>query len=1191
MCANADKDNMMANRECGAHTTIGRRTPSGNSKASSLGLCTLLCLLFSADGSAAARPVAVKIPVSESVLFEANVGQGMLGDRYVAYTAQGMAVHLRDTSLQVRLSCSDSASTHMVVHPQAHAFGIEFVDAHPEDIRGTGRMSTTNYWKGTNSFRDIATSSAVQYRGLYEHIDATVYGNAGNLEYDIELLPGSAVSDVRLRFMDVDKLTVDPRGDLLITVHGHVLRQTLPAVYQLHGSKRVPIEAKYSLISRFEVGFRVEHYDPMATLTIDPLLFTASFLTGGQSESGYASASDAAGNIYIAGQSLALSIPSGSLGSASGNGDALIEKFNSRGQLVFRSFIGGPGGESAAWGIGLDSKGNIAVVGETFSTALPVSANAVQSRYGGNGDGFVAELDPSGTRILFCSYFGGSGRDSAYGMIVDRTDNIALVGVTESVDLPVTSGSLQTTYAGGGDGFVAKLNPQSVTLVYSTYFGKLGRDVIWGVSAEPNGSTLIVGETTSGTFVASSNAFQRSSGGNSDAFLAELDATGKTISYFSYIGGAGDDRAFAVAQDSTGHVYVVGETSSNTFPASATGSQRSLLSGLGDAFLISINHDGTLGFSTTFGGSGEEAAYGVAVGPTGLVYLAGWTDSSDFPVTADAHHLHYGGGDSDAFLVCIDPSSTGAITYASLLGGEAEDLGYAVTSTADGLYVVGTTDSSQFDPPAAISTEPPGDQTFFSFFRLDNTTRTVSPASITLGASGQQQFQATGVPNIGVTWSISPTVGTIGNAGLYQAPALVATAQTIMVTATSTADFTKTATALITLQPTTTMTVSPVNPSLSAGQQTQFTAAISGVTNTAVTWSISPTVGTIGNAGLYQAPATVATAQTIMVAATSTADITKMATTLITLQPTTTMTVSPVSPSLSAGQQALFTATISGVNTAVTWSISPAVGTIFKSGTIANAGLYQAPAVVAATQTITVMATSTADITKTATALITLKAATAATVIDDKTFVTQVYRDVLGREPDSGGLQYWMSILSSKALTRAQLVSSFFSSPEIYNNSTFIVKVYLTILHKTPDFAGWTNLLSQLHQGSSQADIVNSVLTSSVALSVSSSDEAFVTAAYRTVLGREPDSGGLLYWKSVLQSGFTRAGLVMSFVQGAEVENKLHPAVFSNLLYLALLRRTADAAGLSFYTNVLASSGDLLIISNFINSPEYLGRF
>jgi uncharacterized protein (TIGR03437 family) len=249
----------------------------------------------------------------------------------------------------------------------------------------------------------------------------------------------------------------------------------------------------------------------------------------------------------------------------------------------------------------------------------------------------------------------------------------------------------------------------------------------------------------------------------------------------------------------------------------------------------------------------------------------------------------------------------------------------------------------------------------------------VSPTSVSLSHGQTQQFAATvivtGSESTAVTWSIN-SLGTISSTGLYTAPASLFATYTVTVTARSAADTSVTGTATITLTPSVAVTaVSPSTVSLAASETQTFTATVSGTTNTSVTWTISPSAGSVSQDGTYTAPSSIATKTTVTISATSVADPSKSASATITLTVTAVVTVavSPASVSLTEGLSQQFTATVTNAtNTAVTWSISP------STGTITSAGLYTAPAAISSTTKVTVTATSSADSSKTATATITL---------------------------------------------------------------------------------------------------------------------------------------------------------------------------------------------------------------------------
>ena len=176
---------------------------------------------------------------------------------------------------------------------------------------------------------------------------------------------------------------------------------------------------------------------------------------------------------------------------------------------------------------------------------------------------------------------------------------------------------------------------------------------------------------------------------------------------------------------------------------------------------------------------------------------------------------------------------------------------------------------------------------FYTVRGANGLTVSVSPLTASLFPSQTQQFTATitNSSNTSVTWVLSPNVGTISTAGLYTAPSTVSTQQTVVVTATSAADGTQWASAAVTLNPAVTVTVSPTTASLYASQAQQFNVTVTGSSNTSVTWSLSPSTGTINSTGLYTAPSSVSTPQSVTVTATSIADNLQSASATLALNP------------------------------------------------------------------------------------------------------------------------------------------------------------------------------------------------------------------------------------------------------------------------------------------------------------------
>ena len=250
----------------------------------------------------------------------------------------------------------------------------------------------------------------------------------------------------------------------------------------------------------------------------------------------------------------------------------------------------------------------------------------------------------------------------------------------------------------------------------------------------------------------------------------------------------------------------------------------------------------------------------------------------------------------------------------------------------------------------------------------------VSPLVANLSASQTQQFTATvvGNSNTAVIWSMAPSVGSLSN-GLYTAPSVITAAQSVTITATSVADSSKSASATVQLAApgNVSVSVSPLSASLTASQSKQFTAVVLGNSNTSVTWSMAPAVGSLSNSGLYTAPSGISGAQSVTITATSVADTTKSASATVQLNPASggaSISVSPSNATLTASQSKQFTAIVTGsANTSIAWSMTPSLGTLIN-------GLYTAPSAISSTQLVTVTASSVADATKYGTATVQLMA-------------------------------------------------------------------------------------------------------------------------------------------------------------------------------------------------------------------------
>lgn len=373
--------------------------------------------------------------------------------------------------------------------------------------------------------------------------------------------------------------------------------------------------------------------------------------------------------------------------------------------LTFSSYIAGSS-EEWARAIGHDSAGFLYVGGVTYSSDLPVSGDAEQGTTGGGIDVFVVKMDPHaapGSEIVYATYFGGSGADSLNDMAVSPSGTVYLAGTTTSSNLP-TANAPQSALAGASDAFVARIDPAQAGsgLLFSTYLGGAGDDAANAITVDASGRIFVAG-TTKSTDFPSIGAYQGGSAGSWDAFVTGYDAGGALI-YSTYLGGGGEDEARGIAVDANGNLWIAGGTYSYDFPLVGNPYQAGNRVS-GDAFLVELSTSAGILYSTYLGGTNLDWATRVRVDPAGRVLVAGYTASTEFPITANALQPQLAGY-MNAFAMIWTPVAGGApqLTYSTYYGGGAGDVAYDIRGDADGLvYLVGyTTSRGLFTTPGAL---------------------------------------------------------------------------------------------------------------------------------------------------------------------------------------------------------------------------------------------------------------------------------------------------------------------------------------------------------------------------------------------------------------------------------------------------------------------------------------------------------
>ena len=622
----------------------------------------------------------LSVPLS----FEPNQGQASnqvqflaRGSGYAVFLAPGeVALHLEDPQ-----SAPDTVRmTLLGANLQARAAG---------EARQAGVVS---YFIGNDPKKwrtGIPTYGKVAYSQIYPGVDLVFYGNQRELEYDLVLAPGADPGRIAWR-LDGARARADRKGNLILRArHGAVVFDR-PAVYQMDGATRIPVEGAFAFAGR-EVRFRLGSYDRSKPLIIDPVL---SYLT------------------YLAG--------TGSDEISQSTGPGILHNGSSQ-------------------GIAIDAAGSAYVTGRTASADFPMK-NAYQGvdNKGGAPSAFVSKFSPDGSSLVYSTYLGGSSWDYAYAIAVDSSGSAYVTGYAQSDDFPITPGAYQTVCGPGpnnkspsanaapascgNSAFITKLNANGTALVYSTFLGGYQSAYGTGIAVDSAGRAYVAGfenspcntsylfqacfPTTAGAVIGTSVA----NNVTPYCFLAVFDPTGANLLYSTLFGDlnglktsttttSGGTYATGVTVDSTGYFYLIGYTQAGRLPTTLgafqttgapldnTGSNVTAFRGFIAKFNPVTSAEGaSLAASTYLGGkTGNTSDYlsGIAVDSSGDIYVVGYTNSADFPVTSGAYGTVCGtGGTCAAGHVTRFNPSLSSMIWSTYVGGSQQGGG-------DNLYFTG----------------------------------------------------------------------------------------------------------------------------------------------------------------------------------------------------------------------------------------------------------------------------------------------------------------------------------------------------------------------------------------------------------------------------------------------------------------------------------------------------------------------
>jgi hypothetical protein len=384
-------------------------------------------------------------------------------------------------------------------------------------------------------------------------------------------------------------------------------------------------------------------------------LLYSTYLGGGYGDGGIGIAVDGSGNAYVTGYTYSTDFPTLNQYQADqGACDVFVTRLDTAqsgsSSLLYSTYLGG-GDYDCGHGIAVDGNGYAYVTGDTCSTDFP-TLNKYQEYQGGT-DVFVTRLDTTqsgAAGLLYSTYLGGGSgdHDMCLGIAVDGSGNAYVTGYTDSTDFPTLN--QYQSYQGSTDVFVTKLDPTQSgvsSLLYSTYLGGVSFDAGYGIAVDASGSAYVTGFTDSTDFP-TLNQYQGDQGYR-DVFVTRLDPTQSGVSsllYSTYLGGGDLDNVRGIAVDGSGNAYVTGTTYSTDFP---TLNQYQGDQGYSDGFVTRLDPTqsgaASLLYSTYLGGGSGDYGRCIAVDTGGNAYVAGYTESTDFP-TLNQYQGHQGGYDA-----------------------------------------------------------------------------------------------------------------------------------------------------------------------------------------------------------------------------------------------------------------------------------------------------------------------------------------------------------------------------------------------------------------------------------------------------------------------------------------------------------------------------------------------------------------
>lgn len=556
---------------------------------------------------------------AEDVLFRAEIRQGN-----VLVTKEGITYQMISHELSQSaegLSAGGVKSVHGGSKKiKGQIINITFENGNDNWVVSKKHRAKANFQflKGNDSqnwVQEAQAWSQIELKGVYDGIDLKLYFENGSLKYDFIVSPNTDPNQIRLKYEGANSLQIEDGSLAIYTCLGKIYERP-PYSYQITQKGTKEIKSKF-VVNQNIVHFELSNFNRSLPLIIDPKLIFSTYSGSRDDNWGNTATYDDAGNLYSGG-------------------------------IVF--------GDSA----------------------YPVTPGPFDMYSGGDIDVFILKYSPDGTNLLFAAYLGGAESEIPISMIVNKQNQLVVLGITSSPDFPVTQNAFDTTFNGGTwsdaffnldgtflsnyspivelkngtDIFVSILNTTSNSMIASTYLGgnqndgfirglnplvkNYGDQLRGEVMIDSTDNIYIVSHSLSDSIANYQNVAERNHGGL-DAIVAKFTPTLSNLDWLKFVGGTGSESGFGIRIDSLNTVYITGGTTSNNlFPVGTLGFQDIYNGGI-DGYVAKLSGDGTTLLAGTFLGTfSYDQCYFIDLDFNLDVYVVGQT-TGPYPVSPDVY--------------------------------------------------------------------------------------------------------------------------------------------------------------------------------------------------------------------------------------------------------------------------------------------------------------------------------------------------------------------------------------------------------------------------------------------------------------------------------------------------------------------------------------------------------------------------